>query len=171
MQISWKSLFFLSKINVFWVWSYQKSHQNQAQNTFEKKVVQKSDFECIWGRFLEVLEHQSASERPQKAKWKKHRKSSAKMTCQSKRKITDLGFRTPKSTPLYVSKSMYVKACILKQMSMPVVLARPGTDERCGGFLVIFGVILEPPNHPKSMKNWKTKVMLKIASFFASIFS
>ena len=81
MQISWKSLFFLSKINIFWVWSYQKSHQNRVQNTFEKKVVQKSNFEWIWGRFLEVLEHQSHSERPRKSKFKKHRKSNAQMSC------------------------------------------------------------------------------------------
>ena len=50
-RISWKSLFFLSKINVFHVPGYQKSHQNRVQKTFEKTVVQKSNFEWIWGRF------------------------------------------------------------------------------------------------------------------------
>ena len=32
---------------------YQKSHQNRVQNTFEKKVVQNSNFEWFGGRFLE----------------------------------------------------------------------------------------------------------------------
>ena len=62
--------FFLSKINVFEVWSYQKSNQNRVQNTFEKKVIQKSNFEWIWGAFLEVSEHQSASKRLRKSKLK-----------------------------------------------------------------------------------------------------
>ena len=70
MQISWKSLFFLGKINVFQVRTYQKSHQNRVQNTFEKKVLQKSNFKRIWSPFSKVLEHQSASKRPRKSELK-----------------------------------------------------------------------------------------------------
>ena len=82
MQISWKSLFFLSKINVFQVRTYQKSHQNRVRNTFEKKVLQKSNLKWIWSPFSKVLEHQSASKRPRKSELKKHWKFTAKLTSQ-----------------------------------------------------------------------------------------
>ena len=53
-QVSWKSLFFLSKIIVFHVPGYQKSHQNRVQNTFEKTGRLKIEFEVDFGSIFFV---------------------------------------------------------------------------------------------------------------------
>ena len=44
-----KTLFFLSKITIFQVWSHQKSLQKRIKNSFEKKQWNK----CTFGGFLE----------------------------------------------------------------------------------------------------------------------
>ena len=134
--------FFLSKVNVFQVWSYQKSHQNRVQNMFEKKLMQKSNFEWIWAPFLEVSEHQIASKRLRKSKSKKALKIAVK---RPPRALENHGFLTPGPYCMLKHLFIHVSKCSPLMLQGPC-FDTPGHRRAVRRIFTCFG-------GPKSMKN------------------